>query len=213
VGDVCVGPNGKLQMSGEQFIDGTVRLDVGAQISQSGSTTVGGISADDNLAAEIAAALGLAADAAQKACTLNLGLVKEDLTITGNGGFNVVCLEGIELSGGKQITLSGSAEDTFVLNITGKKFKLSGGSDIRTTGLLEPQRVLYNVIGVGEDVALSGGGGGATCCEAIVDGTILAPERKVKLSPGLVNGAVISAKNITLSSGGAARSNPLQCLQ
>ena len=41
--------------------------------------------------------------------------------------------------------------------------------------------------------------------EAVVDGTILAPLRKIKLSPGLVNGAVISAKEISIVSGASVR--------
>src|SRR5439155_1689883 len=40
---------------------------------------------------------------------------------------------------------------------------------------------------------------------AVVDGTVLAPLRKIALSPGLVNGAVISAKDISIVSGASVR--------
>ena len=54
-------------------------------------------------------------------------------------------------------------------------------------------------------VVLSGGGGGTGCCKAIVDGTLLAPTRKIALSPGLVNGQVISGLDISIVSGSSVR--------
>jgi len=108
--------------------------------------------------------------------------------------------------------------------VTGK-FVLTGGGagpQIRvdlSAGIL-PKNVLYNIIGTGPDVAFSGGGGGENCCAAIVDGTLLAPLRKINLSPGLVNGEVISAMNITScparayaarrASSGCCRRSPLR---
>jgi len=65
--------------------------------------------------------------------------------------------------------------------------------------------VEYNIIGTGEQVAFSGGGGGTGCCKAIVDGTLLAPARNIALSPGLVNGQVISGRNISIVSGASVR--------
>jgi len=57
----------------------------------------------------------------------------------------------------------------------------------------------------GGQVAFSGGGGGTGCCKAIVDGTLLAPNRKIALSPGLVNGQVISGLDISIVSGSSVR--------
>jgi len=70
---------------------------------------------------------------------------------------------------------------------------------------VQPGAVEYNIIGSGEQVAFSGGGGGTGCCKAIVDGTLLAPNRKIALSPGLVNGQVISGLDISIVSGSSAR--------
>ena len=46
------------------------------------------------------------------------------------------------------------------------------------------------------------------CCAAIVDGTLLAPQRKIRLSPGLVNGSVISGMDISIVSGSSVRCQP-----
>lgn len=209
VGNVCIGPEGEMSMSGEQYVDGTVRLADDAEFKQSGSTVVEDFEFDTDLSAEIANAQNLNAQAAALSCTQSFGKIKDSIEIVGVSGLNVICVEEIELSGEELITLAGNDDANFVVNITGRKFKLSGGSDIRVSGGSLPNQILFNVIGEGEDVALSGGGGGENCCESVVDGTILAPDRKIKLSPGLVNGALISGEKITLSSGAATRSFPL----
>jgi len=72
-------------------------------------------------------------------------------------------------------------------------------------GLPDPGTVLYNIIGTEGQVVFSGGGGGTGCCKAIVDGTLLAPNRKIALSPGLVNGQVISGLDISIVSGSSVR--------
>src|SRR5262249_44728640 len=90
---------------------------------------------------------------------------------------------------------SGGATDLFVLNITGR-VDLSGSSKIVVSGC-PPSHVLLNVIGTGQDVHLSG--------TARIDGTVLAPSRKVINAPGLINGEIISGLHITISSGGSTR--------
>ena len=100
-----------------------------------------------------------------------------------------------------------SAGAEFIINVRGR-FVLTGGgqgSQLRVAGGVLPSDVLYNIIGAGSDVAFSGGGGGVGCCKAIVDGTLLAPRRKIRLSPGLVNGQVISGKDINITSGASVR--------
>jgi len=82
---------------------------------------------------------------------------------------------------------------------------LNGTSKILVSGGVTPGDVLYDIVGTGPDVAFSGGGGGVNCCAAIVDGTLLAPQRKISLSPGLVNGEVISGLDISIVSGASVR--------
>jgi choice-of-anchor A domain-containing protein len=204
-GDICIAPGGSLAMSGDEFVTGTVNLGAGAKFSNSSHGTVT-VAQNVDLSAAISAAYKAADDAANQACDPALTFDKLDgktvTTITGDIGINVICVGDVVLSG-KQITLTGPVGAQFIINVTGK-FVLTGGGDgpqIRVAGGVQPKDVLYNIIGTGADVAFSGGGGGVNCCAAIVDGTLLAPDRKINLSPGLVNGQVISGKDINIVSG------------
>jgi len=207
LGDVCVGPNGSLAMSGDEFVTGTIKLGQGAKFSNSSHGAVS-VAQNVDLSAQISAAYGRAASAAGLTCTQSYTKLdgKSVTTITGVAGTNVICVDDVILSG-KQVTLTGPAGAQFIINVTGK-FVLTGGGEgpqIRVEGGVEPKDVLYNIIGAGADIAFSGGGGGAGCCAAIVDGTLLAPLRKINLSPGLVNGQVISGKDISIVSGAGVR--------
>ena len=203
LGDICIAPGGSLAMSGDEFVTGTINLGFGAKFSNSSHGTVT-VAQNVDLTAAIDDANARAKSAAELPC--DQSYVKLDgssvTTITGDVGINVICVGDVVLSG-KKITLTGPAGAQFIFNVTGK-FVLTGGGagpQIRVSGGVEPKDVLYNIIGLGADVAFSGGGGGVNCCAAIVDGTLLAPERKINLSPGLVNGQVISGRDINIVSG------------
>jgi hypothetical protein len=207
VGDICIAPNGTLSMSGDQFVTGEVHLGPGAKFSNSSGTSVNVVQNVD-LSAEISAAYADAAAAASLPCSQSFAKVDGSTvtTIVGGVGLNVICVGDVVL-GGKQVTLTGPAGAKFILNVSGK-FVLTGGGagpQIRVAGGVQPKDVLYNIIGTGADVAFSGGGGGVDCCKAVVDGTLLAPFRKINLSPGLVNGQVISGKDISIVSGSSVR--------
>jgi len=210
LGDICIAPNGRLDMSGDEYITGIVHLGTGALISNSSGGSVN-VLYNIDLSPEISAAYAAAANAASLPCTQSF--VKLDgktvTTITGGVGLNVICVQDIVLSG-TQIHVVGPAGARFVFNITGKLVLTGGGAgpQIRVGGGVQPKDVLYNLIGIGADVAFSGGGGGVNCCAAIVDGTILAPNRKINLSPGLVNGQIISGKDISIVSGSSVRCPP-----
>jgi len=203
-GDICIADSGKLSITGSEFVTGNIRLSAGATFSKSGSGTVGGVLQNQNLSQQVTDALAAAAAATALPCTQTIGNLSSVQTIVGNGGLNVICVTNVTLSGGKKVFLMGGASDQFVVNVTGN-WALSGGSQIRVAGGLQPNAVLYNIIGTGGQVAFSGGGGGTGCCKAIVDGTLLAPTRKIALSPGLVNGQVISGLDISIVSGSSVR--------
>ena len=207
LGDICIGPNASLAMSGDEFVTGTINLATGAKFSNSSHGTVT-IAQNVDLSAEISAAYAGAASAASLPCTQQYAKLdgKAVTTLTGVVGVNVICVQDVILSG-KQVTLTGPAGAEFIVNVRGR-FVFTGGGQgpqLRVAGGVLPSDVLYNIIGAGSDVAFSGGGGGVGCCKAIVDGTLLAPLRKINLSPGLVNGQVISGKDINITSGASVR--------
>jgi choice-of-anchor A domain-containing protein len=74
---------------------------------------------------------------------------------------------------------------------------------ILTANGLSPADVLFNVTGT-TGVSFSCGLNN----ECVVNGIILAPEASVSLTPGLVNGEIISGENINIASGGTINAVP-----
>jgi len=213
IGDIAIAPNGKLSLTGSEYVTGTIRLGAGATFANSSSGSIGGVQNNVDLTAQINAAYAANANDAALPCTQTFGTLNGSgiTTITGGHGLNVICVKDISLSG-KQVLLTGPSDAKFIFNITGKLVLTGGGLGpqirVDASAGIQPSAVLYNLIGAGADVAFSGGGGGVSCCAAIVDGTILAPYRKIALSPGLVNGEVISGMNISIVSGSSVRCPP-----
>jgi hypothetical protein len=148
--------------------------------------------ADARAAATTAAGL-----AATNTSILSVNLSNSTGTITGGAMRNVLNLTSVNLNHGTLI-LSAPAGGSFVLNVSGN-FVLNTGS-ILLSGGLTADDVLINVTGTGSAVAFTGGGN-----QSVVFGTLLATDRNIQLSPGLVNGRIIGGGNqITLVSGSQA---------
>jgi hypothetical protein len=192
-GNIGIGPAGRGSRTGDSIVSDAVCLhdNPEATFQQSGPGGVGSI-VTTSLAQPIDDALLIAQKLAAFPPTLVLVRIGQGDLITGNGGLNVIAVGDVDLSSGVA-SLNGSSEDIFVLNISGK-FKLSGGAAIELSGGVEPGHVFYNLLGVGEDVAFSGG--------STAPGIFLAPERKVALSPGFVEGSVTAGHDISITSGG-----------
>jgi choice-of-anchor A domain-containing protein len=210
LGDIAIGAGGKLSMSGSQYIVGNVLLGPGATFSGNTANITGTVQTNVDLSIPIAAAYATAAADAALPCTQTYPVLdgKAVTLITGVSGVNVICVKDVSLSG-KQILVTGPADASFVFNVTGK-FTFTGGGagpQIRVdpNSGLKSSALLWNIIGDGPDVSFSGGGGGTGCCVAILDGTLLAPMRKIALAPGLVNGEIISGKDISIVSGASVR--------
>lgn len=205
LGDVCIAPNGKFAMSGDEYVTGAIRLGPGAQY-QNSSHSAANVQYNADLSAEINDAYAAYNNALSLPCTQNYAKLDGSVTtITGNVGLNVICVGDVVLAG-KQVYLTGPAGAKFIVKVSGK-FALTGGGagpQIRVAGGVQPKDVLYVLVGTGEQVAFSGGGAPYNYA-AIVDGTLLAPYRKIALSPGLVNGEVISGQDISIVSGASVR--------
>jgi len=189
-GDVAVGPNGAFSISGSSFVMGALSLSPGDAFSRSGSALIGNIVSNADLSAAIGSALTTASADAALPCFQTFTTWNSSTTITGGPGTNVVCVQNVTLQGGSHITLTGPSTAKFIINVRGS-LSMSGSSTIRVGGSVSPNEVIYNVIGTGNDVVLSGG--------SAVDGTILAVSRNVTLSAGVTNGRLICGKNLVIS--------------
>jgi hypothetical protein len=192
-GNVGVNGSGTLALTGTTFVHGNVILGTGAKVTTSGSGTVTGTTTTDQATLTQAASDANAAAAAAKALASSGGGVGvTSITSGGNLTPGVYNLTTLNLGNNQQLNLA--AGGSYVFNISGG-LVLHGPDGIFLASGLSPSDVLFNITG-NTDVAFSGGGNGA-----VLNGIILAPNSKVNLSPGLVNGEIISGQNISIVSG------------
>jgi len=183
-GDVAVG--GSTNFAAPAQINGTVFLNTG--VPQQGNIVPTGGFVTTDLSQAISDANNEAATLAALSPTQSLGTLGKNVTLTGNGGTNVVNVSGIKMTNGT-LTLSGSASDIFIINDSGK-FS-SSNSSIVLTGGVTANHVLFNV---GGDVSITGGGGNDFF------GTILAPSSNVSVHDKTLTGEIIGL-NISDTSG------------
>ncbi len=138
--------------------------------------------------------------AAALAATNSTTSIHSSTTLTGGAGVNVVNLTDVVLNGGN-LTLIAPAGGSWVLNVTGG-FILNGSSVLLGGGLTSND-VLIDVIGAGSDVHTTGGGN-----RSVINGTVLAVDRSIKLSPGLVNGRIIAGGDVITIVSGAKVNGP-----
>jgi cysteine-rich repeat protein len=206
-GDVCIPSGGSLSISGGQVVTGNIRLETGAHFQDSSHASVNLVSEGTNgLDPEIADCQNTSAAFAAKACSTTITTLTNQ-TITGICGENVYCVKDVIVGSHDTVTINAPAgcttPATFIFNVTGK-FVINGsatGGKIVAGVNVTPSQIFYNVIGPGPDVAFSGGGGGTGCCNASIDGSLIAEDRNVNLSPGKVNGVICSENDISIVSG------------
>jgi len=122
----------------------------------------------------------------------------QNITITGGTGINVLSITNLNISNGT-LTLNAPHGGSFIMNISGS-FALSGASRIVLAGGITASDVLYNFVGSGGGVAMSGG--------ASVVGILLAPQRGISLSNSIVTGEIISGGSQVAFSGTTQVNNP-----
>ncbi len=214
VPDVGIGPGGRVAMSGSTRIDGRLWAASGTQIAPSGSAVIGGVVRGNAADAALSSAAADATAASQTAAALkttvpginsiNIGGHDGNRVITGIPGINVLNLADLVISRGS-LTLQAGPDARFVINVAGR-FEVTGSSAITLQGGIMPFNVLFNVVGAGNDVEISGSSGHGVP-RTQVAGVILAPGRRVQLQPGTVLGEVITGGAVVLT-GKARLENP-----
>ncbi len=141
-------------------------------------------------------AVSASTQAGELAPTQTLGTVSSPTTVAGNGGLNV-----IDVNGGikASLTLSGSSNDVFVVNVTGT-LALGGSSVLGLSGGVTADHVLYNFNGSGNTIATHVGN--------VINGTLHAPQSNFNLD-GVFNGEIIGGGgSISLLSGATVNEVP-----
>jgi hypothetical protein len=195
-GNVGVGQNGSLSFVGggtTPTINGTVFLGPGAHDHISGTTS----QTDNSLTTAVSTAIGTASNAYSALAGTNGTTIfangSDHVTvanngtdnlngavITGNGGTNVVNVSSINGS----ITLSGGANDIFIINTT----TLQLNSAVKLEGGVTANDVLFNVTG-SNAVSLSG----------TLFGTFLVPTAMVSFGGGgSLTGAILDGQTVSV---------------
>jgi hypothetical protein len=192
-GNIGIGPDGQFNFSGGGIVTGVLYADPSAQINISGggTTITGGITTMSMSAVDSAAAAE-AAFVASLSPTQTFSSITSALTITGNGGQNVIDVTGnFHLSGGQNLTISGGASDTFYFNVPGG-LQLDGNSNILLSGI-SPSQVVFYFPG-------SGGWAMQTSGNAQTSGIYLAPNGGFNINGGVHNSEFISGTRLSFQS-------------
>jgi hypothetical protein len=200
---------GNVNMSGSSLINGTLSLNTAGHLNKSGTSTVAGgvnqnTATDGILDQAVADALAASQSAASLPATITsitsvtISNPSQNKTITGGAETNVLHITNIAISNGT-LTLNAPHGGSFIMNVTGS-FALSGASRIVLAGSITPSDVLYNFVGSGGGVAMSGG--------SSVTGILLAPQRGIALSSSTVTGEIISGGSQIAFSGTTQVNNP-----
>jgi uncharacterized repeat protein (TIGR01451 family) len=209
VANAGVANAGNVNMSGSSLINGILLLNTAGRLNKSGSSAVAGgvqqnTATDGVLDQAVTDALAASQSAASLPTTITsptsvtISNPSQNITITGGLGTNVLHITNLAISNGT-VTLSAPSGGCFIMNVSGS-FALSGASRIVLAGGITASDVLYNFVGSGGSVAMSGG--------SSVTGILLAPQRGVALSSSTVTGEIISGGSGIAFSGTAQVSNP-----
>jgi hypothetical protein len=194
VGDVGLAGSAKLNMSGAAKVTGKVFKRTSGTVSLLNSATItGGIVSNgttDSFLAQGAIDANCASNAAF-ALSASVGYpttinANSSLTLSGSGTA-VLKLTDFVLSGDATLTLQGSASTTFVINVS-RNFSMTNGGNVKLSGGVTWDHVLFNIRGTGSTVTLNG-------AAQLMSGIILATNRTVSVeNSGVVVGEIIANK-------------------
>ena len=171
-----VGARNLLNMADGAVVYGDA--DFGSLIQNTGSSIEGSASVQanafwDSLYTDLKSA-SLAAKALGGA---NVGVVDSTQTFNRQGDVSVFNILGLNLSAGNSLTLSGDADDVFIINVDYFGFMLGGGASIILDGL-SAENVLFNMHG-----ALNNGH--VNVAAGTMQGTYISPDAYMQLGDGL----------------------------
>jgi hypothetical protein len=191
-GNVGIGANGQIGVSKGDNFPGTLFADPTAQVQIGhGSGFAGGVTTQ-SMAAIQSAVMAEAALVGSLSPTQTLSQIQSSTTITGNGGQNVILVNGaVNLSHSQNLTISGGANDTFIFNIAGG-FSLNGANVVLNG--VSPNQVMFYFPGSGDQIQTN---------SANTAGIFLAPERNISIMGGTHVSEFISGAQISFAGCGS----------
>ena len=193
-GNVAIGASGQINWAYPSTITGNLYEGAGAGATDGSVSVSGSTYSNYDLTQAVADAQSASSAAAAMLPTtsvfggrINITSAAQSLTLKATGTQTVLDVSSITLNNGN-LTLSGTANDVFIINVTGRQgITTTGTSSILLTGGLTASDVLFNVeASGGTAVSLQGS------ASAVINGTILALNTGVTLSDDTLNGAVIA---------------------
>jgi len=195
-GNVAAGDTSSLKIMAPSKVNGNVQIGTNATFSDDKPGNVSGsVLTGQDLSGVVADAKNAFATYSSLAPTQTFSGIGSQTTITGNGGTNVIDINGNIKNG---ITLAGSANDIFVLNVTGG-ITLTGSQKIAAGAGINSNQILINLIGSNSVNTHVGDS---------IDGTVIAPNGSGTLD-GTFNGRLFfGGSSLTLMSGAVVNQPP-----
>jgi hypothetical protein len=189
-GNVGIAAGSQFVFSGGGLVQGKLFVDPSVNINLSGGSQITGGEVMQSMTGIQNAALAEAAVAGSLSPTQSFGQIQSSTNITGNGGQNVIQVSQVNLNGGATLTISGGANDTFIIRMSGN-FQLQGGSRITLNGVSANQ-VLFYFPNSGSHVQTGG--------NSNTQGIFLLPQGSIDISGGSHVSEFIAGNGITLHS-------------
>jgi hypothetical protein len=199
-GNLAVGPLGQTDFE-SGTIAGICAADGTALAADLGGVAAAGMEFRDLMpvADDVMAVIAIAAALEP---TETFDMIHHDTVIAGNGNINVIEVDRILLTSDRMLTLAGTEDDVFIINVTQFVRMNHNAVGIILDGVL-PEHVLFNVMGGGNAIDLA--------MNTAAAGTFIALNGQASIDGGLVDGAVIAGGDITLDKGSVIEGNPFQC--
>jgi hypothetical protein len=186
-GNLGIGSSGTFHLSNYATLNSTLFADPAATVEVDAGSALAGGGVTESFSGAQAAATALSSWASSLTATQSMYDIQSTITITGNGGQNVIDVGYIYLPSGGTITIKGGAFDTFIFNVP-YGILMDGGASIVLSGVT-PGQVLFNFPGSLASVQL----GNSTTA-----GIFLSPVGATQITAGNHNTEFISGTKLIL---------------
>jgi len=196
-GNTGVANGGTVHLFSPSVINGNLYLGTGAS-SQLDAQHYNHLFTNVDLSAATSQLLAASALLSSLTPDLTLASATTSQTISGNGGVKVIDITGDINLNSKSLTLTGGANDFFVINVSGGLNLVGSGGIVAGSGI-DAGHIIVNVIGTGSTVT--------SHVNNEIDATLLLPDRAAVLHS--LNGAIYGGcQQITLMSGATVNQVP-----